>query len=36
MAPADLPRARRHGFTLLGTVQVGSAPSLFPMLREAR
>ena len=25
---------QRHGFELLGTIQVGTSPSLFPMLRE--
>jgi GNAT superfamily N-acetyltransferase len=27
---------RRHGFEVLGTIQVGSVPPLFPMRREAR
>jgi ribosomal protein S18 acetylase RimI-like enzyme len=27
---------RRHGFELLGTIQVGSSPPLFPMLRRPR
>jgi ribosomal protein S18 acetylase RimI-like enzyme len=26
----------RHGFELLGTIQVGSSPSLFPMVRKPR
>jgi ribosomal protein S18 acetylase RimI-like enzyme len=34
--PANIPLYRRHGFKLLGTVQVGSSPPLFPMLRSAR
>jgi ribosomal protein S18 acetylase RimI-like enzyme len=34
--PANIPLYQRHGFTLLGTVQVGSSPPLFPMLRPAR
>ena len=25
---------QRHGFELLGTIQIGTSPSLFPMLRE--
>ena len=27
---------QRHGFELLGTIQVGTSPSLFPMLRRAQ
>lgn len=34
--PANIPLYQRHGFTLRGTVQVGSSPPLFPMLRPAR
>jgi GNAT superfamily N-acetyltransferase len=34
--PANVPLYQRHGFTLLGTVQAGSSPPLFPMLRPAR
>jgi ribosomal protein S18 acetylase RimI-like enzyme len=26
----------RHGFEIVGTIQVGSSPSIFPMLRRAR
>ena len=26
----------RHGFELLGTIQVGSSPQVFPMLRKPR
>lgn len=26
----------RHGFELLGTIQIGSSPSLFPMVRKPR
>ena len=26
----------RHGFGKVGTIQVGSSPSIFPMLRHAR
>ena len=33
---ANLPLYQRHGFELQGTIQVGSAPPLFPMLRKAR
>jgi ribosomal protein S18 acetylase RimI-like enzyme len=34
--PRNIPLYQRHGFRLLGTVQVGSAPPLFPMSREVR
>jgi ribosomal protein S18 acetylase RimI-like enzyme len=34
--PANIPLYQRHGFVLQATVQVGSSPPLFPMLREAR
>jgi ribosomal protein S18 acetylase RimI-like enzyme len=32
----NLPLYERHGFELLGTIQVGSSPPLFPMLRRPR
>jgi ribosomal protein S18 acetylase RimI-like enzyme len=32
----SVPLYRRHGFELVGTIQVGSSPPLFPMLREPR
>jgi ribosomal protein S18 acetylase RimI-like enzyme len=34
--PANIALYQRHGFKLLGTAQVGTAPPLFPMLRPAR
>jgi len=34
--PANITLYQRHGFELLGTIQVGSAPPLFPMHRPAR
>jgi hypothetical protein len=34
--PANIPLYQRHGFVLQATLQVGSSPPLFPMLREAR
>jgi ribosomal protein S18 acetylase RimI-like enzyme len=34
--PANIALYQRHGFEVLGTIQVGSAPPLFPMLRRAR
>ncbi|OFX02345.1 MAG: GNAT family N-acetyltransferase [Alphaproteobacteria bacterium RIFCSPHIGHO2_12_FULL_66_14] len=32
--PANVPFYQRHGFELLGTIQAGSSPELFPMLRK--
>ena len=32
--PANVPLYQRHGFELLGTIQVGSSPEIFPMLRK--
>jgi ribosomal protein S18 acetylase RimI-like enzyme len=34
--PANIPLYQRYGFEVLGTVQVGASPPLFPMLRRAR
>jgi ribosomal protein S18 acetylase RimI-like enzyme len=34
--PANVPLYERHGFVVLGTIQVGSSPPIFPMLRAAR
>jgi GNAT superfamily N-acetyltransferase len=34
--PLNLSFYERHGFQAVGTIQVGSSPSLFPMLRHAR
>ncbi|CAN5891058.1 GNAT family N-acetyltransferase [soil metagenome] len=34
--PANIPLYERHGFEVLGTIQVGSSPPIFPMLRPAR
>ena len=34
--PLNLSLYERHGFEIAGTIQVGSSPSIFPMLREAR
>ena len=33
--PANIPLYERHGFVVLGTIQVGSSPPIFPMLRSA-
>jgi ribosomal protein S18 acetylase RimI-like enzyme len=32
--PANIPLYQRHGFVLLGTIQAGASPPLFPMLRQ--
>ena len=34
--PANVPLYERHGFRVLGTIQAGSSPPIFPMLRAAR
>lgn len=34
--PVNLPFYERHGFKVLGKIQVGSSPTLFPMLRDPR
>jgi ribosomal protein S18 acetylase RimI-like enzyme len=34
--PENLAFYERHGFESLGTIQVGTAPPIFPMLREPR
>ncbi|MCV9939329.1 GNAT family N-acetyltransferase [Boseaceae bacterium BT-24-1] len=31
--PRNIPLYRRHGFEILGTIQIGSSPVLTPMLR---
>ena len=33
--PQNIPLYERHGFQLLGTIQAGSSPPLFPMLRPS-
>jgi ribosomal protein S18 acetylase RimI-like enzyme len=35
-SPKSIPLYERHGFELLGTLQVGKSPPLFPMLRKPR
>jgi GNAT superfamily N-acetyltransferase len=35
-SPKNLPLYKRHEFELLGTIQAGSSPMLFPMLRRPR
>lgn len=32
----NIPLYERHGFALLGTIQVGTSPPIFPMLRKPR
>lgn len=32
--PRNIPLYRRHGFEVLGEIQVGSSPPVFPMLRK--
>lgn len=34
--PRNISLYERHGFEILGTIQVGTSPPLVPMLREAR
>lgn len=34
--PANIPLYQRHGFGILNTIQIGSSPPVFPMLRPAR
>lgn len=34
--PKNIPFYERHGFELLGTIQVGTSPPIFPMLRRPR
>jgi ribosomal protein S18 acetylase RimI-like enzyme len=34
--PKNIPLYKRYGFELLGTIQVGASPRIFPMLRKPR
>jgi ribosomal protein S18 acetylase RimI-like enzyme len=34
--PRNITLYQRHGFELLGTIQVNTSPSIFPMLRKPR
>jgi len=34
--PKNIPFYERHGFELLGTIQIGTSPPIFPMLRKPR
>jgi GNAT superfamily N-acetyltransferase len=35
-SPRNVPLYRRHGFEVLGTIQVGTSPPITPMLRKPR
>jgi GNAT superfamily N-acetyltransferase len=35
-SPRSIPFYERHGFKLLGTIQAGTSPSIFPMLRKPK
>lgn len=35
-SPKNIPFYERHGFELVGAIQVGSSPPIFPMVREPR
>lgn len=34
--PRNVPLYQRHGFEIMGTIQVGTSPTLVPMLRQPR
>lgn len=34
--PANVPLYQRHGFEVVGTIQVGDSPPLYPMIRRPR
>ena len=34
--PSNIPLYERHGFDILGKIQVGTSPTIFPMLRKPR
>jgi ribosomal protein S18 acetylase RimI-like enzyme len=34
--PRNVPLYQRHGFELMGVIQAGSSPKLFPMVRKPR
>lgn len=35
-SPRSVPFYKRHGFEVLGTIQAGTLPPIFPMLRRPR
>ncbi len=35
-SPRNVPLYARHGFEVLGTLQVGTSPPIYPMLRKPR
>ena len=34
--PRNLSLYERHGFEIMGQIQAGTSPTLYPMVREAR
>ena len=34
--PANIPLYKRHGFEVIGKIQVGDSPPLYPMIRRSR
>ena len=34
--PANVPLYQRHGFEVVGTIQAGDSPPMFPMVRHSR
>jgi len=34
--PRNIPLYKRHGFELLGSIQIGTSPSIAPMLRKPK
>jgi hypothetical protein len=34
--PRNFPLYERHGFEVVGTIQAGTSPPIFPMLRKPR
>jgi len=34
--PKNIPLYERHGFSVIGEIQAGTSPTIYPMLREAR
>jgi hypothetical protein len=34
--PRNVPLYERHGFTVIGAIQAGTSPTMYPMVRAAR
>ncbi len=34
--PLNVPLYERHGFEVVGTIEVGDAPAVYPMVRRPR